>query len=191
VGPWSRGDTQVITHALVHGADRVVIDDLEVRRCAKAMGLRIIGTLCVVGRAKAMDKIAQAAPVIAHRRRTRLYVSDDLVQHLPRQVGGWAKLLLTEKIRDDPAPRAVCRQHCHLNIQWPPRRQALRNPPAPFRKPGPTRCRISRPRRSRPVLARRSTRRSNGSPTVCPVSATSRPTREIRTKRRLTRHSTE
>lgn len=70
-----------------HGADRVVIDDLEVRRCAKAMGLRIIGTLGVVGRAKAMGKIAQAAPVIAHRHRTGLYVSDDLVQHLLRQVG--------------------------------------------------------------------------------------------------------
>lgn len=33
------GESQVITHALLHGADRVVLDDLEARRCAKAMGL--------------------------------------------------------------------------------------------------------------------------------------------------------
>jgi len=47
------GETQVITGAIVHAADRVVIDELEARRCAKAMGLAVIGTLGVVGRAKA------------------------------------------------------------------------------------------------------------------------------------------
>ena len=46
------GETQVISHAVAHSADRVVIDDLEARRCAKAMGLAIIGTLGSVGRAK-------------------------------------------------------------------------------------------------------------------------------------------
>ena len=81
------GETQVITHALRNGAGRVVLDDLEARRCAKAMGLRIIGTLGVVGRAKAMGRIAQAAPVIEHLRRTGLYVSDALVQHILREVG--------------------------------------------------------------------------------------------------------
>ena len=38
------GETQVLAHALAHKAERVVIDDLEARRCAKAMGLGIIGT---------------------------------------------------------------------------------------------------------------------------------------------------
>jgi len=50
------GETQVISQAILHGADRVVIDDLEARRCAKAMGLAIIGTLGVVGRAKAAGR---------------------------------------------------------------------------------------------------------------------------------------
>ena len=81
------GETQVITHALRQGAGRVVLDDLEARRCAKAMGLRVIGTLGVVGRGKAMGRIAWAAPVIEHLRRTGLYVSDALVQHLLREVG--------------------------------------------------------------------------------------------------------
>ena len=81
------GETQVITHALRHGADRVVLDDLEARRCAKAMGLRVVGTLGVVRRAKAMGRIAQATPVIEHRSTTGLYVSDALVQHLLREIG--------------------------------------------------------------------------------------------------------
>jgi predicted nucleic acid-binding protein len=81
------GETQVITHALRHGADRVVLDDLEARRCAKAMGVRVIGTLGVVGRAKARGRIAQAAPVVERLRRTGLYVSDSVVQHILREVG--------------------------------------------------------------------------------------------------------
>ena len=81
------GETQVVTHALHHGADRVVLDDLEARRCAKAMGLRVIGPLGIVGRAKSAGHIATAAPVIDHLRRTRLYVSDALVRNILEQVG--------------------------------------------------------------------------------------------------------
>jgi len=81
------GETQVITHALRHGADRVVLDDLEARRCAKAMALRVIGTLGIVGRAKATGRIGRAAPIIEHLRKTGLYVSDAMVQHILRQVG--------------------------------------------------------------------------------------------------------
>ena len=69
------------------GADRVVIDDLEARRCAKAMGLAILGTLGIVGRAKAAGLIERAAPIVQRRRETGLYVSDDIVQRLLREVG--------------------------------------------------------------------------------------------------------
>lgn len=58
------GESQVIVNALLHGADRVVIDDLEARRCARSMGLNVIGTLGIVGRAKVMGRIEQATPVI-------------------------------------------------------------------------------------------------------------------------------
>lgn len=81
------GETQVITYALNHGADRVVIDDLVARRCAQAMGLKVIGTLGVVGRAKAKGQIPLAAPIIEHLRRTGLYALDELVQRLLREVG--------------------------------------------------------------------------------------------------------
>jgi predicted nucleic acid-binding protein len=81
------GETQVISHAVVRSADRVVIDDLEAKRCAKAMGLTIIGTLGIVGRAKRAGLIEQAGPIVQRLRETGLYVSDELIRLLLREVG--------------------------------------------------------------------------------------------------------
>ncbi|MBK1719146.1 DUF3368 domain-containing protein [Thiocystis violacea] len=81
------GETQVISHAVTHSADRVVIDDLQARRCAKAMGLAIIGTLGIVGRAKVAGLIDRAGPIIQKLRETGLYASDEIVQSLLREVG--------------------------------------------------------------------------------------------------------
>ena len=81
------GETQVISHAVMHGADRVVIDDLEARRCAKCMGVAIIGTLGIIGRAKAAGLIDRAGPVVQRLRETGLYASDDIVHRLLREVG--------------------------------------------------------------------------------------------------------
>ncbi|MEN8132161.1 MAG: DUF3368 domain-containing protein [Pseudomonadota bacterium] len=81
------GETQVIANAQRHGADRVVIDDLEARRCAQAMGLKVIGTIGVVGRAKTVGRIDRAAPIISLLQESGLYVSEELVQRFLREVG--------------------------------------------------------------------------------------------------------
>ena len=81
------GETQVIANALLHGADRVVIDDLEARRCARSMGLNVIGTLGIIGRAKVAGRIERATPVIERLRESGLYVSEELVQRLLHEVG--------------------------------------------------------------------------------------------------------
>jgi len=52
-----------------------------------ASPLILLGTLGVVGRAKSAGRIAAAAPVIEHLRRTGLYISDALVRHILEQVG--------------------------------------------------------------------------------------------------------
>jgi predicted nucleic acid-binding protein len=57
---------------------------MEARRCAKAMELRVIGTLGVVARARRMGRIGLAAPIIDRLRKTGLYVSGELVQRLLR-----------------------------------------------------------------------------------------------------------
>jgi predicted nucleic acid-binding protein len=64
-----------------------VIDDLEARRCAKAMGLAVIGTLGIVDRAKVAGLIERAGPVIQRLRETGLYASDEIVRRLLREVG--------------------------------------------------------------------------------------------------------
>lgn len=46
------GETQVIAAAKARAADKVVLADREARRCARALGLRVIGMLGIVGRAK-------------------------------------------------------------------------------------------------------------------------------------------
>ena len=81
------GETQVIANAQRYGADRVVIDDTEARRCARSMGLQVIGTLGVVGRAKSTGKIQRAAPVIERLRETGMYVSKELVKLILQEVG--------------------------------------------------------------------------------------------------------
>ncbi len=81
------GETQVIANAQQYGADRVVLDDREARRCARAWGLKVIGTLGIVARAKRMDHIESVAPIIERLRETGLYVSEELVQQILREVG--------------------------------------------------------------------------------------------------------
>jgi predicted nucleic acid-binding protein len=81
------GETQAIAHARRHGAERAVIDDMEARRCARAMGLTVIGTLGVVGRAKHRGHIERAAPLIERLRETGLYVTEELVQTILQEVG--------------------------------------------------------------------------------------------------------
>ena len=77
----------MLAHALAHKVERVFIDDLEARRCAKAMGLGIIGTLGIVGRARAMGLIDQAEPVLRRLRQSGLYASEELVRRLLKEVG--------------------------------------------------------------------------------------------------------
>jgi len=81
------GETQVIAHALAQHAERVVIDDREARRCAMSMGLAVIGTLGIIGRAKTQGLIDRAEPVVKRLLATGLYASHELVRRLLNEVG--------------------------------------------------------------------------------------------------------
>lgn len=80
------GETQVIALALKSGKKRVVLDDLEARRCARATGLPVIGTLGIVARAKRLGIIERARPVIQQLRQVGLYVTDELVEGILSEV---------------------------------------------------------------------------------------------------------
>lgn len=81
------GETQVIALALKSNRKRVVLDDLEARRCARAMDLPLIGTLGVVTRAKRLGIIERARPVIQQLRQVGLYMTDELVEGMLSEVG--------------------------------------------------------------------------------------------------------
>jgi len=81
------GETQVITLAMQHKAKRVVLDDLEARRCAKVMELSIIGTVGLVARAKRKGIIGSAALIIERLCQVGLYISEDIVATVLQEVG--------------------------------------------------------------------------------------------------------
>lgn len=81
------GETEVIALAMQQKAKRVVLDDLEARRCAKVMELSIIGTVGLVARAKRMGFIDSAALVIEQLCQAGLYISEDIVATVLQEVG--------------------------------------------------------------------------------------------------------
>lgn len=81
-----RGESQVLATALsVEG--RAVLDDLEARRCAEALGVPVIGTLGVVLRARRKQLIPAARPVFDALRNAGLYISNQLAEQALAHVG--------------------------------------------------------------------------------------------------------
>ena len=81
------GETQVLVYGKRYSADRVVLDDLEGRRCAKVLGVATIGTLGLVARAKKIGILNQARPVIERLCQHGLYATDELINWILNQVG--------------------------------------------------------------------------------------------------------
>ena len=69
------------------GATRVVLDDLEARRCANSLNIHVIGSLGVVVMAKQKALIAEAKPVVECLRRIGLYLDDGLVAKTLKMAG--------------------------------------------------------------------------------------------------------
>ncbi len=87
--PWDLGDgeTQVLVQFLKYKAERAVLDDMEARRCAKAVGIPCIGTLGLVARAKRHNLIISARPIFDELLQHGLYASPALVSWILEQVG--------------------------------------------------------------------------------------------------------
>ncbi len=81
------GETQVLVYGKRYGADRVILDDLEGRRCAKVIGVATIGTLGLVARAKKLGGLNQARPVIEQLCQHGLYATTDLINWILNEVG--------------------------------------------------------------------------------------------------------
>jgi predicted nucleic acid-binding protein len=80
------GESQVLVHTVVSG-DEAVLDDLQGRRCARALGVPATGTLGVILRARKLGMIPAARPLIEELLQRGLYLSRELVQQALRDVG--------------------------------------------------------------------------------------------------------
>jgi len=81
-----QGESAVIALALELGATAVV-DDRSARRCARAVGATVIGTLGVILRAKRRGLIDAAAPIIRSVLDAGLFYEDQAVRRLLEDVG--------------------------------------------------------------------------------------------------------
>ena len=81
------GESAVIAWALSHPGCLAVIDDLEGRRCAETLGVRLRGTLGLVLRGRRQNVIAEARPVLQTLRAAGMYLSDRIVDTALAEIG--------------------------------------------------------------------------------------------------------
>lgn len=65
----------------------VVLDDLMARRCARAHGLFVIGTLGILLRAKRLGILPSARPLVEQLRRSGMYLDERLLQSVLVELG--------------------------------------------------------------------------------------------------------
>ena len=87
---WSlgAGESEVLSIALENPGWIAVIDDATARACARSFGVPVIGTLGVVLRAKRRGLVASASKIIRELRYAGLYLDDQFVRAVLKQVAG-------------------------------------------------------------------------------------------------------
>jgi predicted nucleic acid-binding protein len=81
------GESAVLSLARSEPDAWAVIDDGEARRCARSLGIPVIGTLGLVLLAKRIGRITLARPVVEQLRASGLYLSDIVIQQALERVG--------------------------------------------------------------------------------------------------------
>lgn len=81
------GESQVLAHCYRDPTTIAVLDDKAARNCARALGIRVIGTLGLILISKRRGRISHAKPVIERLRAQGMFLSDDLVRDLLKEVG--------------------------------------------------------------------------------------------------------
>ena len=81
------GETAVLSRALAHPPERALVDDAAARRCAKTLGIPVLGTGGLLVLAKRRGLIASATAGLERLRAAGLWLSDDLFALLRAQAG--------------------------------------------------------------------------------------------------------
>lgn len=73
------GESSVIATTLQHANACSVIDDLNGRKCARALGVRVMGTIGIVIMAHRLGMIEDPRPVLFELRTAGMWLSDGLI----------------------------------------------------------------------------------------------------------------
>jgi hypothetical protein len=81
------GEAAVIGLALEQNINLVCIDELKGRRAALAVGLRVVGSLGLLGKAKSLGLISSARPFIEKAKSAGIYYDDGLIESFLNSLG--------------------------------------------------------------------------------------------------------
>jgi predicted nucleic acid-binding protein len=81
------GETQVLAHGLERSGAEVVLDDLAARRCARSLGLPMIGTLGTVILCRHRGIISSARPIVEKLHEAGLRLKPALMEEALAKVG--------------------------------------------------------------------------------------------------------
>lgn len=83
-----KGEAEAIVLASERNADWLLLDEKAARRVADRLGLRVVGLLGVLGRAKEKGLIEAVTPLLdALREQAGFWISDSLYAHVRAQAG--------------------------------------------------------------------------------------------------------
>ncbi len=81
------GESQVLAHAAARKDAGVLLDDRAARRCARTLGLPLLGTIGLIVRAKRVGVVAAASPVIRAVVDAGLYIDEGIVTAVLAELG--------------------------------------------------------------------------------------------------------
>lgn len=82
------GETAVLSYVLAHPGWQAVLDDRAARKCARALGITVKGTLSVVLTARKQGIISSAAEVLRALQAAGLWLEDDLIRQALQDIVG-------------------------------------------------------------------------------------------------------
>lgn len=81
------GEAAVIQLALEQNIETVCIDELKGRRAANAVGLNVVGSLGLLGKAKKKNLIADVKPFLEKAIQAGIYYDEKLIENFLQSLG--------------------------------------------------------------------------------------------------------